>query len=193
MLFAIYADFKPDRRPSFSVAKILFIVINALAIFSNIIDVKFYEFQKKRTTFELFSGENNIIKLIPSYISSYWYLILIAGVLIYFLIKGYDTINANAQNEKKKFYILKAIASFIFLGIAIIGMRGGLQTKPLQMIAASYYGNPNNASLVLNTPFTIFQSINKKPLNRKKYFSETQANKIFNTQRDYTSKFVFDK
>ncbi|MEY3842610.1 MAG: hypothetical protein RIR80_181, partial [Bacteroidota bacterium] len=193
MLFAIYADFKPDRRPSFSVAKISFIVINALAIFGNIIDVKFYEFQKKRTTFELFSGENNIIKLLPSYITSYWYLILIAGALIYFLIKGYDKINANVQNEKKKFYVLKTVASFIFLGIAIIGMRGGLQTKPLQMIAASYYGNPNNASLVLNTPFTIFQSINKKPLNRKKYFSETQANKIFNTQRDYTSKFVFDR
>ena len=108
-------------------------------------------------------------------------------------IKGYDKINANAQKEKKKFYVLKTVASFIFLGIAVIGMRGGLQTKPLQMIAASYYGNPNNASLVLNTPFTIFQSINKKPLSRKNYFSETQANKIFNTQRDYTSKFVFDK
>ena len=193
MLFAIYADFKTETRKRFSAAKIIFIVFNALAILSNIIDVKFYEFQKKRTTFELFSGENNIIKLIPSYIASYWHLILITGFLIYFLIKGYDKINANAQKEKKKFYVLKTVASFIFLGIAVIGMRGGLQTKPLQMIAASYYGNPNNASLVLNTPFTIFQSINKKPLSRKNYFSETQANKIFNTQRDYTSKFVFDR
>jgi hypothetical protein len=60
MLFAIYADFKTETRNGFSAAKIIFIVFNSLAILSNIIDVKFYEFQKKRTTFELFSGENNI-------------------------------------------------------------------------------------------------------------------------------------
>jgi len=193
VLFAIYADFKSNNKQIFYATKIIFIVFNALAILSNIIDVKFYEFQKKRTTFELFSGENNIIKLIPSYVANYWHLILITFFLIYFLIKGYDKINANVQKEKNNFYVLKSIASFIFLGITIIGMRGGLQTKPLQMIAASYYGNPNNSSLVLNTPFTILQSINKKPLGRKNYFSETQVNKIFNTQRDYTSKFVFDK
>ena len=56
MLFAIYADFKTETRNGFSAAKIIFIVFNSLTILSNIIDVKFYEFQKKRTTFELFSG-----------------------------------------------------------------------------------------------------------------------------------------
>lgn len=87
ILAAIYFDFKPSYNAKFNLPKILFVVFNSLAILGSAIDLKFYQFQKKRTTFELFSGENNIIKLLPSYIASYWYLFLIAFILIYVLIK----------------------------------------------------------------------------------------------------------
>ncbi len=193
ILAVIYFDFKPSSYAKFNLPKILFVVFNSLAILGSAIDLKFYQFQKKRTTFELFSGENNIVKLLPSYIASYWYLFLIAFILIYVLIKGYDKIELQKKAEKKNFFVLKAVASFLFLGITIIGMRGGLQTKPLQMIAASYYGDPNNAALVLNTPFTILQSSNKKPISRKNYFSTEKANQIFNIDRNYKSQFLFDK
>lgn len=60
--------------------RIVFIVLNALALLFNCIDTGYFEFIQKRSTFDLFQtlgNENNGVQLLPQYISDYWYVLLI--------------------------------------------------------------------------------------------------------------------
>lgn len=173
------------------ILKWVYLISNFAGILFNIIDIEYYRFQKKRTGFELFSGENDIIKILPSYLKDYWWLILISVLLTVILYKYYQKTRQYSTQERKPFIALKVISTLLFLGLLIILMRGGLQTKPIQTISASQWSNPQNASLVLNTPFTIIQSIGKKTLSEKNFFQEKELDSICNINLNYKSDFLF--
>jgi phosphoglycerol transferase MdoB-like AlkP superfamily enzyme len=171
----------------------IFYISNIIGVFINLIDIEYYHFQKKRTTVELFSGENDIFKMLPEYIRSYWYILLIVTVLGFIMIRLYKRTNYNDSRERRDYYPLKIISYILLLGIFIVGMRGGLQQKPITTITASAIGNSQNAALVLNTPFTIIHSLGKKTLEEKKYFTAEECEKIYTIKRQYDSKYLFQK
>ncbi len=169
----------------------VFLLLNFVGILFNTIDIEYYRFQKKRTAFELFSGENDIIKLLPTYLKDYWWLLLISIALTYFLYKLYNNSRKIIFTERKPYTSLKIISIVLYLGVLVIVARGGTQTKPLQTISAAQWGNPQNASLVLNTPFTIIQSIGKITLEEKKYLDREELDKTFQIRKDYSSTTLF--
>lgn len=183
--------FRPNRTYD-RILTVVYMLSNSAAILFNIIDIEYFRFQKKRTGFELFSGENDIWKMLPSYIVDYWWLIIISAVLSYLLYKLYSKTLRIRVVESKSYYALKTISIILFLGILVIAARGGLQTKPIQTISASQWGNSQNASLVLNTPFTILQSVGKKTLVEKKYLTEEELSKNFQLRKDYSSTVLFE-
>ncbi len=66
------------------------------------------------------------------------------------------------------------------MGFYVLGFRGGLQYKPLNVIQASRYAEAKNIPLVLNTPFTIIKSANKPSIVQLVYFNdETELEKHF--------------
>ncbi len=170
----------------------VFIASNFASILFNIIDIEYFRFQKKRTGFELFSGENDIWQLLPSYIKDYWWLLIISFMLTYLLYRLYKNTLKIKVIESKPYVALKVISVILYLGLLIIAARGGTQTKPLQTISASQWGNPQNASLVLNTPFTILQSIGKKTLEEKNYLTEDELSKKFQLKKDYSTTTLFE-
>lgn len=170
---------------------VIYLFVNFWGILFNIIDIEYYRFQKKRTAFELFSGENDILKLLPTYIKDYWWLILISSFLTYILYRAYNNSRKIIITEKKPYTALKILSTILYIGIMVIAARGGTQTKPLQTISAAQWGNPQNASLVLNTPFTIIQSIGKITLEEKNYLSEDELENTFQLKKDYSSNTLF--
>ncbi|MDR3271901.1 MAG: sulfatase, partial [Flavobacteriaceae bacterium] len=67
------------------VLKILFFIINAVFIATNFIDVKYFEFTGKRSTFALITAsgmKSDLVRLLPSFLKSYWYLFLLYVVTI---------------------------------------------------------------------------------------------------------------
>lgn len=170
----------------------VFIASNFAGILFNIIDIEYFRFQKKRTGFELFSGENDIWQLLPSYIKDYWWLLIITFILTYLLYRLYKNTLKIRVIESKPYVALKTLTVILYLGLLVLAARGGTQTKPLQTISASQWGNPQNASLVLNTPFTILQSIGKKTIEEKSYLTETELEKYFQLRKDYSSNTLFE-
>jgi len=190
LLFLPSIFFRPNRSYD-KFLTFVFILSNCAGILFNIIDIEYFRFQKKRTGFELFSGENDIWKMLPSYIADYWWLLIITGILTFLLYKlYYRTLKTNLL-ESKPYIALKIISIVLFLGVIVIVARGGMQTKPIQTISASQWGNPQNASLVLNTPFTILQSLGKKTLTEKKYLTDEELTNYFQLKKDYSSNTLF--
>jgi len=73
----------------------------------------------------------------------------------------------------------------VFIGVIVIGSRGGLQLKPIGIITAGKYTDARNIPLVLNTPFAIMTTLGKQELKEQTYFSEQQLNSTFSSYHSH--------
>ncbi len=167
----------------------LFYILNFIFIVFNNIDIEYYRFTQKRSTFdfiELILLGSDARNIIPQYLSDYWRITLFTAIQIWFLFK----INNKYQfhNSSLKMNILKRILPFL-LGtlIFIISARGGFQLKPIKPINAGEISNSKNTSLILNTPFTILHSLDENKLIPYSYFNKSKLDSIYKTTH------IFDK
>jgi phosphoglycerol transferase MdoB-like AlkP superfamily enzyme len=167
--------------------KVVFLAVNSIAILADCMDLEYYRFTHKRTTadfFDLFGLGSDIVTMIPQYIRDFWYIILLWIGITILITWLYNKIKINTSQEKSfKFFLPVRIGSWIlfnsvFIGIMIIGFRGGLQLRPIMPINASEYVPAKNIPLIISTPFSIIKSFGLEKLEEKKYFSETELKNI---------------
>ncbi|HRG57620.1 MAG TPA: LTA synthase family protein [Bacteroidia bacterium] len=100
-----------------------------------------------------------------------------------------EKLNTDVDTKKK---IQSIFYTIIFvLPIIIIGSRGGLQYRPIDMISATAYAEGKNVSLVLNTPFCIIKSANKAQLEKRNYFNSSAIKKYYKTTHLKTDTLAF--
>ena len=141
----------------------------------------------KRTTADLFATTGlaqDLSNLVSTFLIDYWYLFIVAGILIWLTAKAYNAIG------RKKSPILSPVQSLLFFLILLViyglGARGGLQYRPLNVLQASAYATAQNVALVLNTPFTIIKSAFKDDIEKVDYFAD---NKL---EQEYSPVLRFD-
>jgi phosphoglycerol transferase MdoB-like AlkP superfamily enzyme len=166
--------------------KITFYVVNLIFIATNFIDIIYYRFTGRRSTFSMITAkgmEHEAMGLIPSFLKEFWYiglLFIVFSILFWKLIPKLKLV-VNPEKLTKKGY-LKQFSCFILAlaGILIIG-RGGFQKKPIKIVDAIKYGEIGNSALVLNTPFCILKTISKKEdIERAHYFDDEKLASIYN-------------
>lgn len=185
LLHAIPGKFKYNRLYQ-NILKFLFFGVNTLFILTNFVDFEYYKFTGRRSTFGMITAqgmEQGLGGLIVSFLVEFWYLVLIGIVLIVSFYKSIPNLNLPVREVKSsKADIAKQ--TLLFVGVmvfAIIVGRGGIQKKPLRIIDSSGYGALNHSALVLNTPFCILKTLNKKEtLRSPEYFPEEELDQIFN-------------
>jgi phosphoglycerol transferase MdoB-like AlkP superfamily enzyme len=165
---------------------IIFVFSNTLALMPNYVDVIYYRFTHKRTTGDIFNylGVNNDLGTqFPQFVKDFWYIFLFWFASIAMLIWICRRMKPVSENitDTDKSNIIVALLSFILLSaLALIGIRGGLQLKPISIITAGKYTNANNIPLILNSPFTIIKTINQEALPKMNYFSnDSEAEAIY--------------
>ena len=184
LFFLLFLPFKfTNTRIFCRLYHILFIVLNALALLFNCIDIGYFEFIQKRSTYDLFTtmgGENDGRQVIFNYVLDYWYLLLIWLGIVYVLFK---CIVFPAKFEGSLSWKLKTLNLIVLvlgiLPLMVIGARGGLQYRPIDMITASNYAQGKHVSLVLNSPFCIMKSANRAQLEPLKFLPEKQVKELF--------------
>jgi len=155
--------------------KLYFVIVNGLALATNFVDSKFYDFEHKRLTSDIFSSVwlgNDFKNMLPQFIKDYWYIFLAWIALVFLLWILYP-------RAKRKHtpgvvtsisYIWQTVLALIIMGLGVLSARGGLQMKPLRIITAATYTSAQNVALVLNSPFTILQTLKKKEISGRIYF-----------------------
>ncbi len=165
-----------------------FCLVNFFGLLLNLIDTIYFRFTLKRITAEFFSylsygGDFN--KLIPQFIHDFWYIILVWGVFSFLLVIFILLFKVQAPSGKSKGNSIRylLVNSFIFLvivSLTIIGIRGGIQLRPIGIITAANYTQAKNVPLLLNTPFSIARSIGNERLQTIRYYKkDDQLEKIF--------------
>ena len=181
-------------------AKCVFVVVNALAICINLADSVYFKYTGRRTTATIFSefgNEGNLGSVIGVEFLNHWYLVLLALGLIVALAKLYAMPSSVLKIKSVfKYYVVQLLALLLFLPMCIGGMRGGL-TKAVRPITISnanqYVDRPEDAALVLNTPFSLIRTIGKNVFVIPNYMEEARLNEVYSPVRQSVADSVAAK
>lgn len=167
------------------VIDILFVITNSLSITLNLIDVIYYRYIDKRMTSELFGfmqhTDDNQGGLVTQFLVDFWFMVLVFIVfLIAIIILTRKTRAKPAVTKNLKYwYTTNSLAFLLLIALSIIGLRGGLQNKPISIITAAQYTKPQNMVLVLNTPFTIGRGSSGDVLKPIHYYDDDELEEIY--------------
>lgn len=172
------------------VCKVLFVMVNSLAVIVNLADAVYFTYTGHRTTMSVmgeFSNESNLTKIITTEFVNHWYLVVV-GVLIIYAIRNLYVMpqSYKAVTGKKGrailYYVVQLMCLLAFVPLCIGGMRGGFTTavRPITISNANQYVNhPTEAAIVLNTPFSLIRTIGKSVFYDPEYYEKSELDAIY--------------
>ena len=182
-----------------TMTKWIYVAINSLAVVINLCDAVYSQYTGRRTTstfFHEFSNENNLGDIFFIELLNHWYLVLAGAVLIAMLWLLYTKPQGDMVSDRKRYHITQGIAFALMIPLAFIGMRGGLINtyRPVSLADANQYVNqPNEAAIVLNTPFSIIRTVGKTTYEDPKFFDDNTLTHIYSPIHTADSDTVMNK
>ncbi len=163
----------------------LFYITNSIALMANFVDIIYYRFTFKRTTGDIFSYlgvGGDFGKLLPQFLKDFWYIFILFILFIYIMVTIYNMyIVKDSIRKGANFFLYHTIALIIIVSFTTLGVRGGFQLKPIDIINAAAYSDSKDVPIVLNTPFTIIKTINYTAIQKKVYYKDiNELNSIYN-------------
>jgi len=150
---------------------IVFIGINAVFVGLSSADLELFKFTGKRMTMDVFFTTQDVGNQMGQLFVYYWPLVSLAlillGVLYY--------LNRKPLVYQKPSIAVAACSYFLILAFVVIGIRGGLQLKPLKAAQAFQFQHSELGSLALNTPFSLLKSHAAAQLRTYHFMPEEEA------------------
>ena len=175
-----------ENRPYALILRGLFVITNGLCVIINLMDAAYFPFTNRRTTcsvFSQFSHEDNVTRIIGIEFIHHWYFVLLAAILIFGLYKLYRMPRPEVRRDLPTYYSIYTLALLVAAPLVISGMRGGMgrAVRPITISNANQYvDRPIEAGIVLNTPFSLYRTIGKKPFVIPHYFTDrTEMTHLF--------------
>lgn len=169
------------------VSKIIYLISNTLMLLASVIDMIYFRFTLRRSTwmvFKEFSNEKNIAIIIFKSLIHYWYVFPIFIGLTIALIMLFNKIAKSVTMPTQNPYKHTGnVAMFILIPVLFVGgVRGDFKytTRPITMSnAGEYVKDPSMIHLVLNTPFCILRTMQQQFYERAQFFDEQQLNEFY--------------
>ena len=165
-----------------TITKTLFVAVNTLALWINLVDTVYSRYTGRRTTssfFSEFSDEGNLGDIFFTELLHHWYLVLIGLAFLVALIFLYRS--ARSMAKPISHYITLSLSTLLIALLSIVGIRGGLSYhRPLSLADANGYVNQaKEANIVLNTPFSLIRTIGKTTFTDPHYFTEEELDLLY--------------
>ena len=158
----------------------LYLTLNATGIALNLVDTQYFKFIGRRTSNELFTITDDIQRQAGQLVGHYWFLLIPFAVLFGFVWYFYPLpVPADAafyRAEPRRRRMLRLILEVLVVaGLTVLGIRGGVQLKPLRTGHAFMQTPPTLGHVTLNSTFTFLKSLRADPPDRRTYFSSMAA------------------
>lgn len=177
--------FVPKRQKVYQCClKVLFVGTNLLAVISNLFDSSYFAFTNQRTTASFlgeFSHESNSLQVLGAEVLRSWYLALFLVLMGFVLYRLYKK-PMPVVEPRCKYYAWQTASLLLSIVLCVFGMRGGIgvAVRPITLSNANRYVNsPVQATLVLNTPFSIIRTLDKKPFRVPHYFEKGASETLY--------------
>ena len=184
IFYGIPLEFKYNKYYC-KVVDILFVTTNSIAILLNLIDVIYYRYIDKRMTSELFGfaqhTDDNQGGLIKQFIVDFWFIgaIFVIFLILIVILTRKTKVRPVEIKSRISWYSTRSLIFLVLVAASIIGLRGGLQNKPISIITAANYTKTQNIPLVLNTPFTIGRGTSGTALKPLHFYDEEEIEQLY--------------
>ncbi|MCR5276996.1 MAG: sulfatase-like hydrolase/transferase [Bacteroidales bacterium] len=161
-----------------TVQKVLYVVLNFLALAMNLADSAYFPYTGRRTTCSFFSefsnGEDFSGILLPELVN-HWYLFVLGFAMLAALILLYRP--TDAEGSGWKYYLVHSLIFLAALYPLLLAARGAAGiTRPIGLNDANrYVDTPAESAIVLNTPFSIYRTVNRVPFANPGYYPDADA------------------
>lgn len=184
MLFPLHWK---ERVGYHRICKVLFVVVNSIALAVNLMDSVYFRYTMRRTTttvFGEFQNESNLGSIFGREFLGHWYLVLLFIIIVAVLWKCYaqPRIVFRQLTRKWLYYAVCVVSLLAAVPLAVAGIRGGFSTavRPITISNANQYAaRPIDAALVLNTPFSLIRTIGKDVFTIPYYFPSEELEAIY--------------
>lgn len=156
-----------------------FYCINSFALFTNFGDTIYFRFTLKRLTADIFNYVGvggDFDKLIPQFLKDFWFVAItwlaFVGLLVWLSTRFANSPGSKSKTGAVQYFVVNSILLAAIMVVSVIGIRGGLQLRPITLVTAGNYTSAKNIPLVLNTPFSIAKSFSHEKLTTVSYFKK---------------------
>ena len=171
-----------------AILKYIFYITNGIAIAFNGMDFVYYRFVNKRATadvFKTFEHDSNNTKVFFRFLADYWPATLFTLFVWFLMVYFYKKVKVEKPGNVNKigYYTVNILMIPLAIALVIGAARGGYKhsTRPITISnAARYVESPRDVAIVLNTPFSIFRTLGKKPLVRYNFFDNEKLSQLYN-------------
>lgn len=156
----------------------IYLLLNALGLLLNIVDTEYFKFIGRRTSNELATIGADVQRQAWQLLGNYWYLLVPFGALLALLAYVYPmpaqaTTGRPLPTRRRAGWQLLEVV--LVAGLIVLGIRGGLQLKPLRTGHAFGQQPAVLGHLVLNSTFTFLKSLGYEAVEPKEYFASPAA------------------
>ncbi len=187
MLFPLHWK---EKQGYYKIVRWIYVICNSVAIYANLIDCVYFPFTGKRTTTSVFAefsheGAGNMAKIFAEQFLANWYLVVMAALISWLLWKLFRPVPSKVSSFSTRlpvYYITQVVVMLLAIPLVVAGMRGGFTTavRPITISNANQYADrPAETGIILNTPFSIYRTLSKKPMLVPDYMSEQEATALF--------------
>ena len=167
------------------ITKGIFVATNLIAIIANLVDTVYFQYTHRRTTASIvseFKNEDNLGGIFGTELLNHWYLTVLVVLFAYALYKLYRKPPVAKIYNFPLYYLTHVLTLGIGIYLCIGGMRGGFtgMVRPITISNANQYvDRPIETGIVLNTPFSIYRTIGKKPFAVPEYFDREKLEALY--------------
>ena len=108
-------------------------------------------------------------------------------MLVLGLKSAYRSIRAHPNSFSRQIPILNWFIFLLILTLATLGIRGGTQRVPIDVVNAGSMTKMDEIPLVLNTPFTLIKSFEQKALAVLNYYEPAELERAYSPFHQYPS------
>ncbi len=173
--------------------KAILLLFLFFSLLMNLADIEYFKFSSSRSnisTLKMLSYGSDFKQQLPSFIRDFWYLFLIAFILLFLAFKLYGRWIKSAE---EKYGLVKQLGWFIGVTALMLVLGRGVALRPIEPINVTTFVSDRNVPLALNSTFTIIKSWGKTALEEKSYFEANELKQIFNPVKQYDDRKVLDE
>lgn len=174
-----------SNRMYLKVTDWIYYITNSIMLIANLADVIYYRFSGVRMRWSglnEIAADNNIGGIVLGYAATYWWIVIVAAVLIAGMIWLYRRVVIMRLKLVGKQVVICRIGLFLlFGGLTFLSMRGRIGSgNPLNIADATWHTrSARQLNVVLNTPFTLLRSIGKGAgVEKLTFFSDEDLTKL---------------
>lgn len=177
--------FRCRHHPVYQQAlKWVYYVTNSVALALNCIDLIYFRFTLRRTSWSVlqeFSGDRGNIALAGRFLADYWYVLAVFVGLLFLLVwlyRQFPVARRPLIANRWAYYPVCTALMVVCMTLFVGGVRGGFRhsTRPITISnAAACVDRPAEIGIVLSTAFSVYKTISRAPYRKLAYFESPEA------------------